>query len=165
MHVDDDGDVDEGDVSIFMDVQTKLQQSLTGQPRPSAPTTQPKSDTLLALRAAGIDFSVPEADMRQWLNNNFTPYPALASALLKLLEGDKRLRQPVYLDVIAWNYEHAPGATSPRSVADVDLALLKAAVVEGHNERYGEAVTDFEKLVDNWVIGSNGTENRRRSVF
>jgi hypothetical protein len=60
-------------------------------------------------------FSVPEADMRQWLNNSFTPYPALASALLKLPE-DARLRKPVYPDVIAWNYEHAPGASSPRCV-------------------------------------------------
>jgi Metallo-peptidase family M12B Reprolysin-like len=103
-------------------------------------------NTLLALRTAGIDFSVPEADLRQWLNNSFTAYPALADALLKLLE-DKHLRQPVYLDVIVWNYEHAPGASSPRSVADIDFALLKAAVVEGYNERYGEAVSDFQRLV------------------
>ena len=56
--------------------------------------------------------------------------------------------------MIAWNYEHAPGASSPRSESDVDLALLKAAVLEGHNERYGEAVTDFEKLVDNFSIAA-----------
>jgi len=69
-HVDEDGDIDEGDVSIFMNVQNKVQQSATGQPRPTAPTTQPRSDALLALRAAGIDFSVSEAAMRQWLNNS-----------------------------------------------------------------------------------------------
>jgi hypothetical protein len=108
---------------------------------PSAP-----SDTLFALGTAGIDFSVPEADLRQWLSSNFTSYPALAEALLNLLEG-KRLRQPVYLDVIVWNYEHAPGASSPRDVAEVDLSRLKAAVVEGYNTRYGEAATDFERLV------------------
>jgi hypothetical protein len=150
-HLDDDGDVDEGDVSIFFDVQSKLQIGLTGQPLPTAPTTRP-SDTLLALRAVAIDFSVPEGVLRQWLNNpSHTPYPALAAALLKLLEG-KRLRQPVFIDVIRSKYEDVLGASSPRSVADVDFALLRAAVLEGHNERYGEAVTDFERLVDIFII-------------
>jgi hypothetical protein len=103
--------------------------------------------TLLNLRNVGIDFSVPEADLKQWLSDNeFTSYPAISTALLNLLEG-KRLRQPVYLDVIVWNYEHGPGASSPRSVADVDVGRLRAAVLEGNNERYGEAVRDFQTLV------------------
>ena len=105
------------------------------------------SDTLLALLKVGIDFSVPVADLRQWLNNpSFTPYPALAEALLILLEG-RRLRQPVHIDVIRAKYEDAPGVSSPRSVADVDFARLRAAVVESYNERYGETVTDFQSLV------------------
>lgn len=111
------------------------------------------SDTLLALRKAGIDFSVSEADLRQWLNNPLdTPYPALAEALLKLLEG-KRLRQPVPIDVIRRNYERSPGASSPRSVADVDLPTLRAAVVEGYNERYGR---DFQRLGDEGRIFGGG---------
>jgi Cysteine-rich secretory protein family len=157
MHVDEDGDIDEGDVSIFMDVQSKVQQGATAQPPPAAPTTQPRRDVLVALRAVGIDFSVSEVSMRSWLSNNFTPYPALASTLLRLLEG-KRLRQPVYLDVISWNYEHSPGASSPRSEIDVDLAVLRTAVVDGHNERYGEAVTDFEKLVDVFTVATNAAQ-------
>ncbi|MGH8604397.1 MAG: hypothetical protein ACREXR_16945, partial [Gammaproteobacteria bacterium] len=152
-HVDGKGDVDEGDVSIFLNAQSKIQIGSTGQPLPTAPTTQP-SDTLLALRNVGIDFSVPEADLRQWLNNpSFTPYPALAAVLLNLLEG-KRLRQPVFIDVIRAKYEDVLGASSPRSVADVDFALLRAAVLEGHIERYGEAVTDFEGLVDIFIIAA-----------
>jgi len=102
------------------------------------------SDLLRTLVEAGIDFSVAEADMKQWLDNRSTPYPAIANALLNLLEG-KRLRQPVYLDVIVWNYEHTPGAL-PRSEGEVDLTRLRAAVVEGYNTRYGEAVTDFQRL-------------------
>lgn len=96
------------------------------------------------MHTAGTDFSVPEADLTQWLNNSLTPYPAIAGALLNLLEG-KRLRQPVYLDVIVWNYEHAPGASSPHSVTEVDLPRLRAAVVEGYNTRFGEAVRDFQR--------------------
>ena len=100
-----------------------------------------------ALAAAGIDFSVSEADMTDWLNNpEFTPYPALAEALLTLL-GGKRLRRPVFLDVIVFNYEHSPGNPSPRTVEDVDVAVLAAAVVEGSNNRYGEAVSDVRDLL------------------
>jgi hypothetical protein len=152
-HVDEDGDIDEGDVSIFLSVQTKVQQGGTAeppQPAPAGPSPRPV-DTLSKLGAVGIDFSVSEASIRDWLNNSFTPYPAFAATLLKQLSG-KRLRKPVYLDVIAWNYEHAPGGSSPRSEAEVNLALLKAAIVRGHNERYGQSVTDFEKLVDVFIV-------------
>ena len=107
----------------------------------------PVATTLGALATAGIDFSVPEADLADWLNNpEFTPYPALAEALLKLLAGN-RLRRPVFLDVIVFNYEHSPGNPSPRTVDDVDVAVLEAAVLEGSNNRYGEAVSDFRKLL------------------
>jgi hypothetical protein len=42
--------------------------------------------------------------------------------------------------------QHAPGASSPRTVADVDVGRLRAAVVEGYNERYGEVARDFQIL-------------------
>jgi hypothetical protein len=38
------------------------------------------------------------------------------------------------------------------SAQAVGLALLKAAIVRGHNERYGQSVTDFEKLVDVFIV-------------
>jgi len=108
---------------------------------------EPAAAMLVALAAGGIDFSVPEADLTDWLNNpEFTPYPAIAEALLKLL-GGSRLRRPVYLDVIAFNYEHPAGRPSPRKVEDVNLAVLEAAVLEGSNERYGEAVSSFSELL------------------
>jgi hypothetical protein len=65
------------------------------------------------LAAADIDFSVAEVEITDWLNNpEFTPYPALAEALLRLLDG-KSLRRPVFMDVIVFNYEHSPGNPSP----------------------------------------------------
>jgi hypothetical protein len=67
----------------------------------------PPKDMLFALGKAGIDFSVPEADLMGWLSDNTTPYPVLARALLSLLEG-KRLPKPVYLDVIVWNMNMVP---------------------------------------------------------
>jgi hypothetical protein len=72
--------------------------------------------------------------------------PALAEALLRLLDG-KRLRRPVFLDVIVFNYEHSPGNPSPRKVEDVNSGVLEAAVVEGSNTRYGEAVSNFRDLL------------------
>lgn len=106
-----------------------------------------QSAKLLELRDKGIDFSVPEADLNEWLNDpNFTPYPAISQAMLNLL-GTKRLRKPVFLDVIVFKYEETPGVKSPRKLEDVDLAVLRKAVIDSYNERYGEGVTDFQSLL------------------
>jgi hypothetical protein len=95
----------------------------------------------------GIDFSVPEADLLEWLNNPVNrPYPAINQAMLNLL-GIKRLRKLVHLDVIVFKYEATPGVKSPRKLEEVDLAVLRTAVVDSYNERYGEGVTDFQSLL------------------
>lgn len=106
------------------------------------------TQTLLgALAAAGIDFSVPEADISGWLQNReFTPYPALAEALLERLKGNS-LRRPVFLDVIAFNYEHTPGVLTPRAVEQVRVGVLEAAVLQGSNTRYGERAVSFADLL------------------
>ena len=99
------------------------------------------------LDALGVDFSVPEGDLSDWLQNpEFTPYPAIAEALQKLLNG-KHLRKPVYFDVIVFNYENSPGIPSPRRAQDVKVPVLEAAVVEGYNVRYDEAVKKFADLL------------------
>jgi hypothetical protein len=114
---------------------------------PDADGSSQTSDTLTALRGVGIDISAAEGAVRQWLNNpEFTPYPALAEALLTLLEG-KRLRRFVALDVIVSNYEHTPGVASPRSPGAVDFDALQEAVLEGYNTRYGTTIDDFRNLV------------------
>lgn len=93
----------------------------------------------------GVDFSVAESALRDWLANPvYTPYPAISQQLL--LQG-WRLTQPVYLDVIVWNYEHSPGMTSPRYVAEVRTDVLRAAVLTASNVRYGTQVTDFAQLL------------------
>ncbi|MEU1211388.1 hypothetical protein ACFYSH_19535 [Streptomyces sp. NPDC005791] len=100
-----------------------------------------------ALGEADIDYSVSEADLTEWLRNpEFTPYPALAQWLLLRLEN-ARLKRPVFLDVIAFNYENSPGKPSPRLWEDVDTNIVEAAVVEGWNVRYGEAVSEFAELL------------------
>lgn len=124
-------------------------QNAPGHPNPAAATFEPDiaSVMLLLLGRAGVDFSVSEAEVRKWLGNRaFTPYPAIADALLLITDG-RRLRQPVYLDVIVWNYEHAPGATSPRDLVETDFELLRTAVTEGYNERYGTEVAYFAELL------------------
>ncbi|MFD3458858.1 hypothetical protein ACFWVM_04040 [Nocardia fluminea] len=102
---------------------------------------------MTTLEAVGVDFSVPEGELSQWLENpEFTPYPAVASALLARMNG-RRLRKPVYLDVIVFKYENSPGIPSPRKVQDVKIAILEAAVVEGFNIRYGEASSKFDDVL------------------
>jgi hypothetical protein len=108
--------------------------------------TNPEA-TIQKLSKVGVDFSVAKASLIEWLGNaEFTPYPALAEALLKLLDG-WTLQRPVFIDVIVFNYEHSPGEPSPRRIEDVDFVLLKSAVLEGFNGRYGEGNTDFQVLI------------------
>lgn len=107
------------------------------------------AETLLALNRANVDFSVREEDVKGWVNNKYTLYPVVSKGLIELLNG-KRLAHPVYLDVIAYNYEHAAGAPAPSKVDPVNPARLKAAVLEGYNERHGSTfgyVKDFTKLL------------------
>lgn len=99
------------------------------------------------LAASGIDFSVLESDLRDWLSNSeYTPYPAISEALLRQL-GDRILRQPVFLDVIVFNYEHSQGNPSPRRLEDVDASVLVRALVDSFNQRYGNTVTSIEELL------------------
>ncbi|MEN3616114.1 hypothetical protein AAH979_42445 [Plantactinospora sp. ZYX-F-223] len=98
-----------------------------------------------ALGRCGVDFSVSETELHDWLANpEYTPYPAISQALL--LSG-WRLKAPVFLDVIVWNYERTRRVTSPRTVADMRTDVLKAAILEGSNSRHGTWVTNFEQLL------------------
>jgi hypothetical protein len=100
---------------------------------------------ILGLATIGVDFSVPQGELLEWLANpEFTPYPAIAQALFLLR---RKLKQPVFLDVIAFNYEHAPGVTSPRKIGEVRTRILKKAILEGSNVRYGTNERDFEALL------------------
>jgi hypothetical protein len=140
-----------GIIAAVLSINPVMVMAQDAAPRPSEFVYAAEPDLavvmMLLLGRAGVDYSVPKADLKQWLaDRESTPYPALADALLLIL-GGKQLKQPVYLDVIVWNYEHAPGASSPRDVSEVNFALLRSAVVQGYNERYGENVGDVESLL------------------
>ncbi|MFD4034227.1 hypothetical protein ACFWVP_27900 [Streptomyces sp. NPDC058637] len=52
------------------------------------------SDVIQALSRMGVDFSAPEATLRDWLANPaFTPYPAISQVLLFL---GRQLKSPVF---------------------------------------------------------------------
>lgn len=96
---------------------------------------------LQALETAGISRGAIQPD---WLNNEYSPYPFIGDALLKLLDG-KRLVRPVAIDTVVGTYEYQ--TKSPRSAAEVDLEHLKASVVMTYNETYGETQSDFQALL------------------
>ena len=101
-------------------------------------------DILRRLERIGIDFSVPEHELRDWLGNpEFTPYPAMAEALLVMQRG---LKAPVFIDVIVFKYEQTPGVTSPRKLEDVNFDVLKSALLASFNERHGTNLTDAEEV-------------------
>ena len=99
------------------------------------------------LAAMGVDVTLSEAeapDLLAWLSNpDFTPYPALAQALLGL---GRKLAAPVSIDVIGFNYE-ASGLPSPRRRDEVQAAALEAAILAGYNERHGTRQATFEAIL------------------
>lgn len=112
-------------------------------------TPQPLSpaDSITALRSINVDFSVQPNDLKKWLDNpHSTSYPAISSELLALVRG-RKLRDLVYIDVIVFNYEHTPGVKLPRTASDVRVDVLKMAVLEGYNERYGTSESSFDAIV------------------
>jgi len=112
-----------------------------------SPTPAPGGDLLAALAGLGIDYSIPEAALRDYLKNpTYTPYPAIAQALVTLLQP-RPLRQRVYIDVIVGYYEHTPGVRSPRKVGDVDVATLKQAILSGYNDRHQPPGHRFEDIL------------------
>ena len=119
----------------------------TSAPTPS-PTPAPVTDDqlLATLAGLGIDYSIPEATLRDYLKNStYTPYPAIAQVLVALLQP-RPLRQPVYIDVIVGYYEHTPGVRSPRKVGDVDVAGAEA-FLDGYNERHQPPGHKFEDIL------------------
>lgn len=103
-------------------------------------------DELEKLLGVGVDYSVQLAEVVDWLGNpDFTPYPAIAAALLELL-APEGLRRTVYIDVVAFNYEQRAG-NSPRRVEDIEPAILAGAVVEASNVRYGTEDEDLSDLL------------------
>ncbi|MBF6339728.1 hypothetical protein IU450_28115 [Nocardia abscessus] len=110
--------------------------------------TEAAEAALTRLANVGVDFSVQRSDLISWLGNpDFTPFPAIAAAVMNLL-SPKPLRRPVYLDVVVFNYEQRSGS-SPRRVEDIDQSMLMAAVLEASNSRYGTGETDFTSLLKN----------------
>lgn len=116
---------------------------------PSSPTEpqQPDLEDLPeAMSEVGIDYSVGRDDLISWLSTSppSTAYPAIVSTILA---AGWRFQAPIYIDVIVWKYENSPGSPSPRYPEDVDVELLKAAILAASNERHGTAVTEFDSLL------------------
>ncbi len=121
----------------------------SGSSNPGPGTTSPSGEgqapDLIILAGLGIDYSDP--GVPEWLRNSeYTPYPAVARALVTLLTP-RHLKQPVYLDVIIWNYEHSTGVTSPRTVDAVNPDVLKKAILEGYNSRHQPGGRSFEDIL------------------
>lgn len=111
------------------------------------PTHADPHTMVQALNDVGVDSSLPSSDLISFLSNpEFTPYPALAQALLAVLTP-RPLKAPVFIDVIAFYYENTPDTASPRRVGDVNTAVLKAAVLKAFGDRYGEQLMDFDSLL------------------
>jgi hypothetical protein len=126
--------------------QVQVMRTVVRLPPPAHTGTLSPVHTIAGLASTNVTYSVPETDLLDWLNDPDTPYPALAQALLTLLQA-KRLKQPVNIDVIRGYYEDNLGQPSPRSPDAVNMDALKTAVLEASNENNGTSVTDFQALL------------------
>ena len=87
------------------------------------------------------------ADLAAFLaNSEYTPYPAVASALLDAI-GTQQLRQPVAIDAIVFDYEVFAGAPPPNRADLVDVDVLKKSVAYEYTSRYGGDAVTFESLL------------------
>jgi hypothetical protein len=123
--------------------ETKLSDRVIAKPVVGNPVP---SDPVVALAKLGVDYSVSEQELREWLANaQYTSYPALAQALAAVIKP-RRLVRAVQIDVVHGFYETGE-VESPRMLADVDLGRLRRATVSAYNERYGASETDIESLM------------------
>jgi hypothetical protein len=110
----------------------------------SAPITDP----MTALKNMGLDYSVNESSMRDWLASpDFTPYPAILGALNTILNG-KRFREPIYMDVLVYIYRESVNFNDPHKASEVNPDKLMAAALKAHLDRYGTAIADFQAMLD-----------------
>lgn len=111
----------------------------------SLPNQTPEA-FLRALYAAGLDTSVAEGDLLSWLSTlpPSTAYPAIIAVIA---QQGWHFREPAFIDVIVWNYEHAPGVASPRQPEEVVISVLQAAILGAWNERHGTNITAFAEIL------------------
>lgn len=111
------------------------------------------SDLSRALLKANIDFSFPQAQAYIDQNNLYTFYPQLGQACLDLL-GNKRLKQPVYLDVIFGYYRYFADTTpsydsKPAKLGvEINTATLKQAIVSAYRDRHPITSDRFEDITE-----------------
>jgi hypothetical protein len=113
------------------------------------PTAGDPGQLIRTLNAAGIDTTLPRGndELSEYLANpEYTPYPAVAQALLDAI-GTQQLRQPVAIDAVVSSYEVLAGAPPPNRADQINADVLKKSVVEEYNSRYGGEAANFQSLL------------------
>ena len=73
-----------------------------------------------------------------WASDNFNSWRGLRHETGSSLASEQRPPTRNYYD---------QRTTSPRTVADVRADVLREAILEGWNVRYGAQLTDFEQIL------------------
>ncbi|OBF50472.1 hypothetical protein A5787_08030 [Mycobacterium sp. 852002-50816_SCH5313054-b] len=128
--------------------QVQVMRTVVRLPPPARVAPSSPTDTIAALASANIVRSVDESYLLDWLGNPYSGYPALAQALLSLLQG-RRLEQPVEIDVVNGFYTGPQylNQPTPLSADTVNIAALTTALLDASNERNGGNPTRLEDLL------------------
>jgi hypothetical protein len=107
----------------------------------------PSKALLSRLGDAGLDYSVSQSEILDWLGNSYSKYIQFGEGLLLLLEG-QRLKRPVYIDVAFWSYEQSGGKVHLEAPeGGLDAQLARRALVSAYNSRYGANETTLQALI------------------
>lgn len=107
----------------------------------------PEKSLLDRLLAAGIDYSVSDAEIKSWMSNTFSQYMQFGEGLLALMDG-RKLKAPLYIDVAFWEYGQAGGKVELENpTGALDIAKARNAMLRAFNTRNGASETEFWALL------------------
>lgn len=116
-----------------------------GQPALDALTRVEELEPLLL--QANIRLSLPEDEerTRSYFTGPESAYHKLAVAVLMVV-GERRFRQPVYLDQVDKWYTQAAGSSYAER-GSLDLEKVQQALLAAHNDYYGDAASSLDALL------------------
>ena len=103
----------------------------------------------MQLENAGVDTSLRREEIVDFLGNDFSGYIQFSEGLLTVMEG-RRLRRPVFIDVVFFNYGEEEGGVVHLDSPDgaLDAAKVRKALLSSFNSRYGTSETTLDAILE-----------------
>jgi hypothetical protein len=129
----------------------------------SAPVTEPKGAfnqksnvilnvDLVALNISLADFPDEEGQVREWIQNVYSGYPAVITAVKQLMDGHKFKGNAVPLTIINANVLQLQGRETSQPIVDVSMidrnSLKEALYLSWKEKNSGSILVSFEDIIE-----------------